>query len=334
MGHRKGDSSTYVRYYMSNFIDVDCQSICFGSVPHHDFVRLATRLRRHEGAPKELTVDQLAEINDDKRLVDYRAEKKRARLDWRRQGYRSREQAQDTDMRKRFDKYSKLEKNLIRKLKASRLQKAIEEFHANIHVEEINRQLCGIKPADIIAPPNIEYDLSERKEVAQLFSLAAESTDEESLHSLRINLITTITQLCKLSESTCRWTDKRGCKQVATRRAREYRAQRINKADDSGYASDTSAQKARKEAELDLLKRTGPTCPFCQWQSSHGVAQRTKTWRLDSLARHIRGQHLKRRRTPFVCPWQNCDAFLANSEHFAGHASRHGLHLPPSVFGP
>jgi len=319
---------------MSNFIDVDCQSICFGSVPHHDFVRLATRLRRHEGAPKELTVDQLAEINDDKQLLDYRAEKKRARLEWRRQGYRSREQAQDTDMRKRFDEYSKMEKKLIRKLKASRLKKAIEDFHANIHVEEINRQLCGIKPADIIAPPNIEYDLSERKEVAQLFSLAAESTDEESLHSLRINLITTITQLCKLSESTCRWTDKRGCKQVATRRAREYRAQRINKADDSGYASDTSAQKARKEAELDLLKRAGPTCPFCQGQSSHGMAQRTKTWRLDSLARHIRDQHLKRRRTPFVCPWQNCDAFLANSEHFADHASRHGLHLPPSVFRP
>src|SRR5699024_6003089 len=127
-----------------------------------DFVRLATRLRRHEGAPKELTVDQLAEINDDKQLLDYRAEKKRARLEWRRQGYRSREQAQDTDMRKRFDEYSKMEKKLIRKLKASRLKKAIEDFHANIHVEEINRQLCGIKPADIIAPPNIEYDLSER----------------------------------------------------------------------------------------------------------------------------------------------------------------------------
>ncbi|KAM4067346.1 hypothetical protein HRG_001311 [Hirsutella rhossiliensis] len=52
MGHRKGDSSTYLQYYMSNFIDVDCQSICFGTAPQHDLVQLAARLRRHDGAPK------------------------------------------------------------------------------------------------------------------------------------------------------------------------------------------------------------------------------------------------------------------------------------------
>ena len=331
MGHRKGDSSTYLQYYMSNFIDVDCQSICFGTAPQHDFVHLATRLRRHEGAPKELTVDQLAEINEDERLLSYRAEKDRARLEWRRQGYRSREQAKGTDMRKHFDKHSNLANNLSRKLKASRLQKAIEDFHADIHVEEINRQLRGIKPADVIAPPNIEYDLPGRKLVAQFFSLAAELTDAESLHSLRVDLITALAQLCKRRESPCRWTDKRSRKQVATRRVRHYRTQGASREADSGYLS-MESHETSDGAALNLSKQTGPTCPFCRWQGNHGMTHRTKTWRLDSLARHIRDQHLRKRRTSFACPWQDCGAILANAEHFAGHASRHGLDLPPSVF--
>ncbi|XP_044714421.1 uncharacterized protein HRG_12019 [Hirsutella rhossiliensis] len=76
MGHRKGDSSTYLQYYMSNFID----------------------------------------------------------------GYRSRELAEGTEMQKRYDRYSKKINNLRRVLKASRLQKAIQDFHTNVHVDEVNRQ--------------------------------------------------------------------------------------------------------------------------------------------------------------------------------------------------
>ncbi|KAM4067745.1 hypothetical protein HRG_009854 [Hirsutella rhossiliensis] len=140
MGHRKGDSSTYLQYYMSNFIDVDCQSICFGTAPQHDLVQLAARLRRHDGAPKELTAQQIAKIHKNEKLAKYCAERNRAMLEWKRQGYRSRELAEGTEMQKRYDRYSKKINNLRRVLKASRLQKAIQDFHTNVHVDEVNRQ--------------------------------------------------------------------------------------------------------------------------------------------------------------------------------------------------
>ncbi|KAJ6443703.1 hypothetical protein O9K51_04882 [Purpureocillium lavendulum] len=113
MGHRKGDSSTYLQYYMSNFIDVDCQSICFGTAPQHDLVQLAARLRRHDGAPKELTVDQLAAIHNNKKLVEYREGRRRAVLDWKQQGYRSREEAKGTEMWERYDHYNKEANKLL-----------------------------------------------------------------------------------------------------------------------------------------------------------------------------------------------------------------------------
>ncbi|KAM4067441.1 hypothetical protein HRG_001378 [Hirsutella rhossiliensis] len=97
MGHRRGDSSTYLQYYMSNFIDVDC--------------------------------------------------------------YRSREHAEGTEMQKRYDRYNKKINNLRRVLKASQLQKAIQDFHTNVHVDEVDRQLRGVKPADVISPPNIEHGI-------------------------------------------------------------------------------------------------------------------------------------------------------------------------------
>ncbi|XP_044714524.1 uncharacterized protein HRG_11912 [Hirsutella rhossiliensis] len=78
-------------------------------------------------------------------------------LEWKRQGYRSREHAEGTEMQKRYDRYSKKINNLRRVLKASLLQKAIQDFHTNVHVDEVNRQLRGIRPADVISPPNKEY---------------------------------------------------------------------------------------------------------------------------------------------------------------------------------
>ncbi|ODA78130.1 hypothetical protein RJ55_06734 [Drechmeria coniospora] len=182
MGHRRGDSSTYLQYYMSNFIDVDCQSICFGTAPQHDLVQLAARLRRHDGAPKELTVEQIAEMHKNKTLLKYRAKKTGAMLEWKRQGYRSREHAKGTEMQARYDRYSKKANNLCKILKASLLQRAIRDFHNNVHVEEIDRQLRGIKPADVISPPNIEG----------------------SLYSLRVDLISALARLCKRRESPCR----------------------------------------------------------------------------------------------------------------------------------
>ncbi|KAJ2983487.1 hypothetical protein NQ176_g645 [Zarea fungicola] len=169
MGHRKGDSSTYLTYYMSNFIDRDCQSICFGSAQQQDLIHLAARLQRHDAAPTCLTDEQLVEINEDEDLKALRAAKANAVQAWKALGYRSRE--------------------LLRYLKGIRLRQVVQEFHTNVHVEEIDRQLQGIKPADIIAPPSIEYDLPERAHVAQSYAAATKVTDADQLHELRLELV-------------------------------------------------------------------------------------------------------------------------------------------------
>jgi hypothetical protein len=59
---------------------------------------------------------------------------------------------------------------LNKKLKAERLQQVIKEFHDSIDVEEIDRQLNGIRSSNVIASPTIKYELPERARVARLFS--------------------------------------------------------------------------------------------------------------------------------------------------------------------
>ncbi|KAM3549528.1 hypothetical protein ARSEF4850_008808 [Beauveria asiatica] len=124
MGHRKGDSSTY-QTYMSNFIDRDCQSICFGSAPQQDLIHLAARLQRHDAAPTCLTEEQLAEVNGDKDLKALRLARTNAMQTWKAQGYRSRDAAAGTTMREDYDRYSKEAENLSKYLKGIRLRQVL-----------------------------------------------------------------------------------------------------------------------------------------------------------------------------------------------------------------
>jgi hypothetical protein len=48
------------------------------------------------------------------------------------------------------------------------LEKTIEEFHKTVYTIEVDQQLQGIRPADILTPPSIEYELEERATVAKL----------------------------------------------------------------------------------------------------------------------------------------------------------------------
>lgn len=327
MGHRKGDSSTYLTYYMSNFIDRDCQSICFGSAPKQDLIHLAARLQRHDAAPTCLTEEQLAEINDDEDLKALRSARTNAMQKWRTLGYRSREAAAGTTMREEYDLYSKEAEKVSKYLKAIRLRQALQEFHTNVHVEEIDRQLQGIKPADIIAPPSIRYDLPERARVAQSYAVAADMTDPDQLHELRLELIGRVSRLCGHRESRAVRQKKR--KLVGDDHAspsanigtdweggeKKARSRHCNMADCTPESDDA-----------------GLICAFCRWQGHHGGADRMKTWPMRALVKHLKVMHLNRLQMPFTCPWQGCEAILGNKEHFASHFQEHGQDLQASVF--
>ncbi|KAM9884307.1 hypothetical protein VDGL01_01468 [Verticillium dahliae] len=102
MGHRLGDSSTYVRYYMGDFIGSDNQSIVFGSDPQTDMLHLMGRLQRHGDAPTRLTVDQKLAIQEDPKLARYLQKRGRAMERFKSEGYRSYTAAKDTIAGKRY----------------------------------------------------------------------------------------------------------------------------------------------------------------------------------------------------------------------------------------
>jgi hypothetical protein len=244
------------------------------------------------------------------------------------QGYGTRAAAEGTKLAARYDHFKKKADRLNKGLKTERLQRAIREFHESIHVEEVNRQLNGIKPSKVIAPPTIEYELTERARVAQLFSQAADVTSREALYPLRIKLVRTLAQLCKRRESPCR-------RQKRSRMANTSKASTQTGSPSSvpRGASETCDEKITKPAVQVTPDRPLLFCPFCRWADDEiGEGQRRKTWRIDSLARHLRTQHLTRRRTSFVCPYNGCLEVLMDAGHFANHTEcQHRLHLPPAL---
>jgi hypothetical protein len=335
MGHRQGDSKVYVQYYMSSFNDVDCQSICFGSAPQHDLIHLAGRLLRHGDAPTSLTGQQKAEVNQDPELASAREERSRALQRLKQQGYRSRADAEGTDIATQYDRYRRKAHSLSQKLKTRRLQRAIREFHSSVHVEEIERQLNGIKPPDVIVPPTIQYDLPERAHLARLLSNAADFKNRAELQDIRTELVSTISQLCKRRESPCRDQARRGGDAAAPLSSSGTAIGfSISGHKAAGYESGPT-QNLRSRAKRPK-QSTFACCPFCRWaDDTVGGYQRTKSWRIDSLARHLRLQHLKMRHMPFKCPYRGCPEVLHSTEHFSGHVARqHQLYLPPSLMRP
>ncbi|KAK3369303.1 hypothetical protein B0T24DRAFT_707793, partial [Lasiosphaeria ovina] len=157
----------YVQYYMSTFNDADCQSICFGSAPQRDLVHLAGRLLRHGDAPTVLTDNQKFEVSRNPELTKCRQKRSKTLEAMKLQGYSTRAAAEGTRLATQYDDYKKKADRLNKKLKRERLQQAIKDFHDAIHIEEINRQLDGVKPSKVIAP-TMDYELPERAQVARL----------------------------------------------------------------------------------------------------------------------------------------------------------------------
>ncbi|KAI5465089.1 hypothetical protein BGZ63DRAFT_351240 [Mariannaea sp. PMI_226] len=328
MDHRQGNSDTYVRYYMTDFIGVDTQAIVFGSDPQTDFINLMSRLVRNGNAPKELTEEQKDEIAKDPELAKYLRKRSKAMARFKKRGYPSYTAAKEAGVAKKYEKYRKRVESLRKTLAAKRLDRAISEFHETIHAQEIDKQLQGMKPSEILAPSTIQYELEERAEVARLFSQAADVSNREELFKLRMKLISALTRLCKRRESPRRTrVSRKNVKSSSQTSARPKTSTQLEL--EVNHNVPTAATVLQNTSSQGNFR----TCPFCRWQDSEvGERQRQRTWRIDSLARHIRSQHLGRIEMPFGCPYNDCQAVLGTDEHFASHSAReHGDHYPASL---
>ena len=320
MGHRPGDSSTYLRYYTTAFIEADTQSIVFGGDPQTDFVRLMGRLHRHRDAPTKLNDKQRSEINHEPQLLRLVEKRQRAHAEIRSLGYSSAKAAEQTPAGRRYSRCQRQIHGLKTKLTNRRLELVIQEFHDKVHGEEVERQKRGIQPINVPAPSKIEYDLPERAEVASLFTKSADVSCEEELLKLRMELTNAMAQLCSRRESPCRRQDGHHNK-AKTTAGPKLVGQRLK--------AETSLLTRQSHARCSEEQHC---CPFCGADVAVGDSQKRKTWRLDSLTRHVRNIHLRSKLMPVDCPHDDCSAVLAHVEHFANHMERqHGFSFPPSI---
>ena len=184
---------------------MDCQAIYLGSSPQKDLIRSVGRLLRHGDAPTRLTHEQKAKVDDNRRLVDLRSKRDRVRAKIKTQGYSTLKDAEGTPLFRHHARYKKEADSLRNQLRSRRLDRAITEFHDLVHREDVDEQLRGFHPSEILAPVTMRRELPERTKAARLFMQAVSVSDHDEIYKLRIDLVKTLAQLCK-------------CKSVGTRR--------------------------------------------------------------------------------------------------------------------
>ena len=317
MGHALGDSSTYMRFYMTDFLEVDFQEIVFGSEPQRVLIQLMGRLLRHGDAPKSLTEQQKAEINDDRKLTNLRRKRDRILTRIRKLGW-TLKTATNTKLGrhllKRHNTHNRQVESLRKTLHDRRLARAIQEFHDSIHGEEIDRQLNGIRPSEYLAPPTVRYQLPERARIAKQFSEVVNVSNRGELHQLRMSLVRQLALLCKQRERPHRHREKSGYKPALP----SYQpAPSTVSARAVGSRSSSAATAPTITMDATTTVGTLLVCPFCGCEDG-----------ADSLANHIR-RHLKRLPIPFQCPYEGCSGILGGAEHFADHSKRQHSSLSP-----
>ena len=203
MGHSLGDSSTYVQFYMTDFIEVDFQEIVFGSEPQRDLIHLMGRLLRRGDAPRQLTEQQKAEIQKDPKLTELRRKREKVLAKIQDRGW-TLKTAKDTNDGKtfirRYKRYNRKADSRRKKLHDQWLSRVIQKFHASADAEEIKRQLDGRRPSEYLAPPAVHYQLPERARIAKLFSEAAYISGRDELYQLRISLVKELACICHRKE--------------------------------------------------------------------------------------------------------------------------------------
>jgi hypothetical protein len=247
-----------------------------------------------------------------------------------------------------------------RQLSKKWLEKTIEEFHKTVHTIEVDQQLQGIRPADILTPPTIKYELEERATVAKLLFQPLDSLTEDQILDVRIELVENLVRLCKRRETPHQFKAPRPRGHPKTRRLGlgtdadsvngdifgddtwgeakcnaqpdvDWHAKTlVGQEPDPDVDSDADSMAAMELEEPPIVPVL--YCAFCRWGDEEaGPRKREHIFsRVDSLGRHIRAQHLRPRAVGegFGCPYRGCSAFLGNAEHFLGHTERqHGLRL-------
>jgi hypothetical protein len=154
---------------MPSFIDADCQAIYLGTTRREDLIRAVGRLERHDGAPDKLSDRQKKEISNHPYILEKVKARKSYILKMKEDGYATIKAAKGTLLYKKHHEAQRKINCKRNSLRNELLDKAINNFHETVHVDEVDRQMRGILPdTEVLAPSTIEYQLEERATVAKL----------------------------------------------------------------------------------------------------------------------------------------------------------------------
>ncbi|KAH6670144.1 hypothetical protein B0J14DRAFT_112396 [Halenospora varia] len=319
MGHRS--RSTYTRYYAPPFIDRDVQAIYCGMPSRENLIREVGRQVRDENAPKGLTEAQKAQVKKDPTVVDAGKARDIAKEKIYSLGFKTISDAKEkTEWHLLYIKANaqfNARKSLLRE---KLLNKTIDEFHERVDTDEINNQLKGIMPDEVLTPPTMHYELEDRALAAELFFRPLHDLNATQVFNLRIDLIKCLTRL-NTQRASPRWCQSKP--EISTPHLNDSKQSRQKKVENSRQLLDSQVAALQQGGE-DIL-----FCGFCRWaaEGQVGPLLRYKKWpRKDNLQKHVRRKHLRGRdKGPIPCPWEGCSAFLGSGAQVQNHIARaHG----------
>ncbi|APA10374.1 predicted protein [Sclerotinia sclerotiorum 1980 UF-70] len=153
-------------------------------------------------------------------------------------------------------------------LGSTRREDLIRAFHKTVHTIEVDRQLQGILPADILTPSTIEYELKEQATIARLLFEPHTGLTEDQIIQKRIELVQNLIQLCKRQESP---------RQYRASKSKGRPRKHINSQTLSEDADSTSLIADITTRSHKLSKVSTLFCAFCKWNDNEAGPENEST---------------------------------------------------------
>lgn len=324
-------------------------------------------LSRDQRAPTELNEAQLDEVWNDPELVRLREERELYRKQLRDHGYSPATTGKGTALFENYEETKRKIANTNQKLRKQRLKQIIRDFHDSIDTIEITKQMSGHAAADILTPPAIEFELQERAAIANmLFTPIQDDTTRVKFVCALIKLCRRQeTRQFKASKrKDTEWdayADGNSSKRIKIGRISDKGLQdsdplqhvlqpkaskRKNIEWDNGNSSTQTevsriSAKGLRDSESPQrittvetqslpdfpIRSPYPLCLICVGNEEFTYERRLKTWRKDSLKRHIKVHFEEPKyQGEFECRHPSCSEKLDGIEHFMRHAlDEHGV---------
>ena len=322
MGHSR--SEIFDKYYVSQIVGADIQSVYLGILSKDAIIRLAGHMSLTRD-PRVLTAigqSRLSYIELEPEVKALKAKRDHLKADIiARFGMIKLARDQDTDLYEDYQATLADLRNRKKQVDREKFSFDWQTYFANVGCEEIDRQRRGLEPTYVNEQPS--FAIEERVYLATLLcrNENVEETSEDVFQARRIQALQYMVSLCSRRE--------------APRQTRQSSEMEIDQSTTTIEMEDLGDEDDEEDEERETLKRKdmicqGLQCPWCFHTQSLPIDTRTFGFANKyTLCRHITAQHLKFRNSNIQCPYQSCKAKIETKIHLKNHIEKdHKLSLP------